>query len=250
MCTSTPLKKLNPAKRYYKNSYYNFFLTGCSGRGCRFHGEYSILSAIQTHAGALVQVHVGIAKETFGHTLHVSRHLTGQFSGRHIQVGPNFGAGVDLWDVEAVNFSWTQCTAEPVEHGTNVRKWKRATHLLCLPCCQRRSSLRCLGHVWWRRHNGWSRCRAQQTAPVFLWLEHMASHDPCNLQGRPEKLADGTGVEDERAPRVGEKPCSFSWLLMIILIRIFSYSQEKMLGITYLEVLYIILIYSMYLVKT
>lgn len=62
-------------------------------------------SAIQTHAGALIQVHVGVTEKTFGHTFHISRHLIGQLSGRHFQVHADLWAGVNLWDVEAVSLS-------------------------------------------------------------------------------------------------------------------------------------------------
>lgn len=64
-------------------------------------------SAIETHAGALVQVHVGVAKEAFGHTFHVSRHLIGQLRGRHFQVHADLGAGFNLWDVESVSLSFS-----------------------------------------------------------------------------------------------------------------------------------------------
>lgn len=68
-------------------------------------------SAIETHAGALIQVHVGITKETFGHTFHVSRHLIGQLGGRHFQVGADLRAGVNLRDVEAVYLPFSVCHA-------------------------------------------------------------------------------------------------------------------------------------------
>lgn len=63
-------------------------------------------SAIKAHVGALVQIHVGIAEQTLGHTLHVPRRLIGQLGGRHLQVHAHLGAGLDLRDVEAVRLSW------------------------------------------------------------------------------------------------------------------------------------------------
>lgn len=71
-------------------------------------------------------------------------------------------------------------------------------HLVCRPCCQRRSSLGCLVRIWWRTRSGWSRCRAQRIAPVCLWLEPEDYCDPRNPWGFSEELVDGTGAEDER----------------------------------------------------
>lgn len=59
-------------------------------------------SAVQTHAPALVQVHVGVAEQPPGHAPHVPRDLGGQLGGGHVQVGPHLGAGAHLGDVEAV----------------------------------------------------------------------------------------------------------------------------------------------------
>lgn len=93
-------------------------------------------SAIETHAGALIQVHVGVTKETFGHTLHVSRHLTGQFRGRHFQVCADLRAGVNLRDVEAVALSWTQCSAEPMKQLHKwCMYWDIKSRLLTLSVC-------------------------------------------------------------------------------------------------------------------
>lgn len=165
---------------------------------------WGVLSAIQTHAGALIQVHVGITEETFGNTFHLSRHLIGQLCGRHFQVPANLGAVLNLRDVESISLSWTQRTAEPVSTQT-VHEWeitqKQTTHLLCRPCCQKRSSLGCLVRIWWRTHSGWSRCRAQQTTLVCPWSGSEELHESRNLRECPEELADGSAVEDESAPR-------------------------------------------------
>lgn len=71
---------------------------------------WRIPSAIETHVVALIQVHVGVTKETFGNTFHVSRRLAGQLSRRHFQVPADLRAGVNLRYVEAVALSWTQHT--------------------------------------------------------------------------------------------------------------------------------------------
>lgn len=59
-------------------------------------------SAVQTHAGVLIQVHVGITKKAFGHALHVSRYLSQKLRRRHVQVSADFRAGMNFWDVEAI----------------------------------------------------------------------------------------------------------------------------------------------------
>lgn len=71
----------------------------------------TVPSAIETHAGALIQVHVCVTKETFGHTFHVSRYLTGQLGERHFQVHADLRAGVDLRDVKAISLSLSVCHA-------------------------------------------------------------------------------------------------------------------------------------------
>lgn len=77
---------------------------------------------------------------------------------------------------------------------------RQAAYLLCRPCCRRRSSHGFWAHVWWRRHSGWSRCTAQQTAPICLWSGCAKSRDQWNLWEFPEKLDDEPAVEDVRAP--------------------------------------------------
>lgn len=79
------------------------------------------VSAVQTHAGALVQVHVRVAEETLGHALHVSRHLIGQLGGRHVQVVGDLGAELHLRDVEAV--SLTLSVGHAVEEEPVVPFW-------------------------------------------------------------------------------------------------------------------------------
>lgn len=162
--------------------------------------------AIETHAGALIQVHVGIAEETFGHTFHVSRHLIGQLCDGHFQVCADLGAGVNLWDVEAVAFSWTQSTNKPPNTCVNVVKVmghlsKQTAHLVCLPCCRRRSSRCCWVRVWWRTRSGWSRCRAQRTAPACLWSECEFCCWPGKPWEYPVRWVDGTCAEGESAPK-------------------------------------------------
>lgn len=65
----------------------------------------SIRSAVEAHAGALVEVHVGVAEQTLGHAFHVSRHLIGQLGGGHFQILSDLRAGLHLRDVEAVALS-------------------------------------------------------------------------------------------------------------------------------------------------
>lgn len=67
--------------------------------------------AIEAHVGALVQVHVGITEKALSHTLHVSRHLTGQLGRSHFQVRADLWAGLHLRDVEAISLSLSVCHA-------------------------------------------------------------------------------------------------------------------------------------------
>lgn len=163
-------------------------------------------SAIETHVGALIQVHVGVTKETFGHTFHVPRHLIGQLHGRHFQIHANLGAGVNLRDVESIFLSWRQRTDEPLNAHANSacdetnKTRKKWTCPVCLPCCQRRSSLGCWVRAWWKTRSGSSRCRAPRTAPACLGWACESCRDSYNPWGCPAQLVDGTGVEDERAP--------------------------------------------------
>lgn len=73
-------------------------------------------SAVKTEAGALIQVHVGITKKAFGHTLHVSRYLSQKLCRRHVQVSADFRASMNFWDVEAIASSLTQHTDKPKKY--------------------------------------------------------------------------------------------------------------------------------------
>lgn len=98
-----------PAKGNYMNSKSNSILCYWNivqRASCEvFPVPWRLLSAIETHAGALIQVHVGVTKETFGHTFHVTRHLSGQLRLRHFQVRADLRAGVNLRDVVAVSLA-------------------------------------------------------------------------------------------------------------------------------------------------
>lgn len=94
--------------------------------------QWSVPSAIETHAAALIQVHVGVTEETFGHTLHVPGHLNSQLCRRHFQVRADLRAGVNLWDVESVALSWRQTAAEPKKH---MHRWWILNRLLTLSVC-------------------------------------------------------------------------------------------------------------------
>lgn len=83
---------------------------------CRGLLPWRFPSAVQTQAGALIQVHVGITKKAFGHTLHVSRYLSQKLCRRHVQVSADFRAGVNFWDVEAIAFSLTQHIDKPKKY--------------------------------------------------------------------------------------------------------------------------------------
>ena len=62
-------------------------------------------SAVEHHVGTLVQIHVGVAKQTLGHALHVSWDLIGQLCEGHVQVDRHLWAGLHLRDVEAINLT-------------------------------------------------------------------------------------------------------------------------------------------------
>ena len=69
-------------------------------------------SAVEQHVGALVQIHVGVAKQTFGHALHVPWYLIGQLREGHVQVVRHLRAGLYLRDVEAIDLT---CTPQHTE---------------------------------------------------------------------------------------------------------------------------------------
>ena len=102
VCTSTHSQKNNnPLSRRKLHQYcqvVRLLVPGWVGGGS---AEVSP-SAIEAHAGALIQVHVGVTEEPLGHTLHVTGHLVGQLGGRHFQVSADLGAGAHLGDIEAV----------------------------------------------------------------------------------------------------------------------------------------------------
>lgn len=61
-----------------------------------------MVSLVKCHFPALVQVHVGITKEAFGHPIHVPRLLQGQHSQGQVQVFGNFWTQRHRGNVEAV----------------------------------------------------------------------------------------------------------------------------------------------------
>lgn len=102
-------------------------------------------SVIQTHASALVQVHVSVAEQASGHAPHVPRDLGGQFGRTHFQVGAELRAGAHLWDVEALPLPCKMKTQVRLPPGGSVRNTR--AHLAGPPCCQRRSSPGCGGRA-------------------------------------------------------------------------------------------------------
>lgn len=94
-----------------------------------------------------------------------------------------------------------QCSSSRViNESVRLKKKTQNTHLLCPPCCQRRSSLGCLGRTWQRTRSGWSRCRAQRTAPACLWSEGERSCDPGKQGESPKVISCGIYAEGESAP--------------------------------------------------
>lgn len=59
-------------------------------------------SVVEAHAATLIQVHVGVAEEPFGHAFHVPRNLSGQLGRRHVQVDADLGARSHFRDVETI----------------------------------------------------------------------------------------------------------------------------------------------------
>ena len=92
-------------------------------------GSSSGVSAVDAHARALVQVHVGVAEQTLGHALHVPRHLPGELGRRHLQVSADLRAGAHLGDVEAVCLSWTQVNRSATEDSGEGRTWGQSRAL-------------------------------------------------------------------------------------------------------------------------
>lgn len=110
-----------------------------------------------------------------------------------------------------LNTSNISVTVDLCRWHTWERKQRRAAHLVCPPCCQRRSSLRSSAHIWWRTRSGSSRYRAQQTAPVCLWWESAVGRcDTGKLRGSPEWRVYGAGAGGESAPEHKDKRRSIS----------------------------------------
>lgn len=66
-------------------------------------------STVETHVGTLVQIHVGVAKETLGHAFHVPGYLIGQFGKGHFQVMCHLGTWLHLRDVKAIALTLPVC---------------------------------------------------------------------------------------------------------------------------------------------
>lgn len=63
-------------------------------------------SVVQRHARTLVQVHVGVAEEALGHTLHLSRILTGQLAQWHGQVACHLRTRLHPGNIESILVAW------------------------------------------------------------------------------------------------------------------------------------------------
>ena len=59
-------------------------------------------SAIKFQRRVPVQIHVRVAEQTLGHSLHVPRHLIGQLRRGHVQVLSHLGTGLDHGDVISI----------------------------------------------------------------------------------------------------------------------------------------------------